>query len=74
MSLTVVIVGALLAWQKVISGDAWLTLVLGLLIPSPLERKPPTGGTGLPAGVGVALVLLRLVGIGFAVWAMAVRA
>lgn len=44
--LTAVVAGALLAWQKVISGDAWLTLVLGLLLPSPLEKKGGTAGVG----------------------------
>lgn len=44
-----IVIAGFLAWQKVISGDAWLTLALGLLLPSPLEgRKRPGGGLTLP--------------------------
>lgn len=50
----VVVVGAVLAYAKVISGDAWLTLTLGLLLPSPLERK---GGPGAGLGAGVSALV-----------------
>ena len=46
-----VLAGAVLAYNKVISGDAWLALTIGLLVPSPLERgrprlPPPQGPAG----------------------------
>lgn len=57
-----VIVGGALAVLKVISGDAWLTLTLGLLIPSPLDARrggsPPA--SSLPAGATVTALALGL--------------
>lgn len=54
----VVGIGAVLAALKVISGDAWLTLAMGLLLPSPLEgrRGGPPLVPGAPSGPGVASV------------------
>lgn len=62
--------GALLAWQKVISGDAWLTLVLGLLLPSPLDRRGgPPGASGPAIGAGVASLVLSLSALPFFAYA-----
>lgn len=49
-----VTMGAVLAALKVISGDAWLTLTLGLLLPSPLDGKMGRPGSGAGIGAGVA--------------------
>lgn len=51
MFLIAIVVSGLLAWQKTISGDAWLALVMGMLLPSPLEgkkRRPATLAGNLP--------------------------
>ena len=54
--------GAALAAAQVISGDAWLTLTLGLLLPSPLEGR--RGGPGQAAGMGAGVAVLAVLSIG----------
>lgn len=54
-----VLVGAVLAALKIISGDAWLTLTLGLLLPSPFDGKlGKPSGPAIGSGISVMVPIL----------------
>lgn len=61
LSTLAILVGAILAYTKTISGDAWISLVVGIFLPSPFERRSAAPPGGAPAG-GVLLLALCTAG------------